>query len=300
MEKNQDGELGGITYTTEFRQYDPRIGRWLTIDPLFDHPDQISFSPYSFNYNIPLLFIDNHGDIPWPTIFEGITNAIKGSPFGWRTHPIIKTKQFHNGQDLPAPQGTGIRALAEGEVVKVSRSDISGNFIHIKHAKGYITKYAHIKDGGVKVKVGEYVSDGQLIAEVGSTGRSTGPHLHLIMQHNGKVIDPTSIYDLLLEVAPPIDPRILVINEEIKEIDSSIKSWSDSKKLIQNRMKLHQSRLEKGPNASWSQRIVKSDQGLIKYREGIIDKLILEKAELEIEKDFVETVNNDLKTIGRE
>ncbi len=113
------------------------------------------------------------------------------SNYGYRTHPVTGKKQsFHSGTDIGAPQGTTIVAGAAGEVI-LAKKDYGtyGNTIMIDHG-GIVTLYAHIRHGGILVKEGDQVKRGQKIAEVGSTGRSTGPHLHFSVLKNGEYLDP--------------------------------------------------------------------------------------------------------------
>ncbi len=111
------------------------------------------------------------------------------SNYGTRTDPITKRQSTHNGTDIGAPQGTTIVAAADGTVILAEMYGTYGNTVMIDHS-GVVTLYAHIRNGGIKVKVGEKVTRGQKIAEIGTTGRSTGPHLHFSVIENGKYIDP--------------------------------------------------------------------------------------------------------------
>jgi len=111
------------------------------------------------------------------------------SPFTTRRfHPILKRWKAHNGTDFGARRGTPILAAAEGKVIFSGRKGGYGNVIKIQHKDGYVTLYAH--QSRLKAKVGQYVSAGQVIGYVGSTGRSTGPHLHFGLYKNGRAIDP--------------------------------------------------------------------------------------------------------------
>ena len=105
------------------------------------------------------------------------------STFGWREHPIIGGNRFHYGVDLAVEEGTDILAFADGEVYASGESSSLGNYIMLQHAGGYITLYAHCS----KVTAsGGSVSMGEKIAEVGSTGLATGPHLHFEL-HDGEL-----------------------------------------------------------------------------------------------------------------
>ena len=105
-----------------------------------------------------------------------ISAAYKSSSFGWRADPFRGTRAFHEGLDFTAKTGTPIRAAADGIVTTASNTSAYGNLVKLNHGAGLETRYAHASK--LLVKVGERVIKGQKIALVGSTGRSTGPHLH--------------------------------------------------------------------------------------------------------------------------
>lgn len=114
------------------------------------------------------------------------------SKFGSRVHPITKKTHVHSGIDFGAPSGTPIYA-AEGGVVLVSQYWGSyGNAVAIDHGNGLWTIYGHIRNGGLLVSKGDTVKRGQKIAEVGSTGNSTGPHLHFEVRKNEVAVNPGS------------------------------------------------------------------------------------------------------------
>ena len=113
------------------------------------------------------------------------------SNYGMRIDPFTKNLAHHSGIDFQAQPGTGIVASGYGTVSKVGTDSIYGKFIEISHADGFVSKYAHAQK--VFVKDGEKISKGQLIAEVGSTGRSTGPHLHYEIIRNGSHLNPAQV-----------------------------------------------------------------------------------------------------------
>jgi len=110
------------------------------------------------------------------------------SPFGYRIHPVTHKNTFHAGLDLPAKYGTPIYAPASGVVVYAAKKGAYGNFMLITHSYGFKTAYGHLSK--FAVKSGDYVTKGQKIAYVGSTGRSTGPHLHYEIRYLTKWVDP--------------------------------------------------------------------------------------------------------------
>lgn len=110
------------------------------------------------------------------------------SEFGYRIHPTLKIKKLHNGIDMAAGVGTNIVAAASGTVVAAGYNATMGNYLMINHGNELITVYMHCSR--LKVGNGAYVSAGQSIASVGSTGRSTGPHLHFGVNKNGVFVNP--------------------------------------------------------------------------------------------------------------
>ena len=110
------------------------------------------------------------------------------SEYGWREHPIFKTQKFHSGIDFGAPSGQPIKAAYRGEVVIAEYSSSAGNYIMLNHGNGLATVYMHCSK--LNVSVGQIVEKGDIIGLVGSTGNSTGPHLHFSVRQNGEYVDP--------------------------------------------------------------------------------------------------------------
>ncbi len=111
------------------------------------------------------------------------------SGFGVRADPFHGRAKNHSGVDLAKPTGTPIYATANGKIGRAGRVGSYGNLVEINHGNGYQTRYAHMHR--IFVKSGQFVRRGTQIGEVGSTGRSTGPHLHYEVRFNGKALDPT-------------------------------------------------------------------------------------------------------------
>ena len=110
------------------------------------------------------------------------------SKFGYRIHPVYGTQKFHSGVDLAAPAGTAIYAAASGVVAGAGYNSSMGNYVMINHGSGLYTVYMHAS--ALYVSEGDVVSAGQTIAAVGSTGVSTGNHLHFSVRLNGNYVDP--------------------------------------------------------------------------------------------------------------
>jgi murein DD-endopeptidase MepM/ murein hydrolase activator NlpD len=117
-----------------------------------------------------------------------VTGGWTSSSFGWRTDPISGRKDYHEGVDLAGRSGSSVKSVAAGIVTWSGRHSGYGNMIEISHGNGYITRYAHNKKN--LVVVGNKVEKGQSIAIMGSSGRSTGPHVHFEVVHNGKHVNP--------------------------------------------------------------------------------------------------------------
>lgn len=122
----------------------------------------------------------------WTTPVSGYRIS---SPFGMRTHPILKTQRMHNGIDMACSQGTPIYATRAGKVTVASyQAGGAGNYVSINHLDGFSSIYMHMTN--YVVSVGQTVSQGQLIGYVGSTGLSTGPHLHFGISYAGTYVNP--------------------------------------------------------------------------------------------------------------
>jgi murein DD-endopeptidase MepM/ murein hydrolase activator NlpD len=110
------------------------------------------------------------------------------SNYGIRNDPFTGKPEFHKGLDLAGKEGSDVVAVAAGVVTWAGKRYGYGNLVEINHGKGYVTRYGHGKE--VLVKVGDTVKKGQLIARMGNTGRSTGPHVHFEVWRNGRTVDP--------------------------------------------------------------------------------------------------------------
>lgn len=122
------------------------------------------------------------GSMMWPV------NGTVTSGFGWRIHPILGRRIFHTGIDIAAPSGTPIWAADAGKVIYATWVSGYGNTVALDHGRGISTLYAH--QSSIAVGYGQTVTKGQVIGYVGSTGYSTGPHLHFEVRVNGSPVDP--------------------------------------------------------------------------------------------------------------
>jgi murein DD-endopeptidase MepM/ murein hydrolase activator NlpD len=120
--------------------------------------------------------------------FSPVPSGRVSSTFGLREDPVNGEERFHKGMDIAAPIGTPVRAVAAGKVVFSGQAGEYGNLVTVEHADGIITRYAHTAEN--LVSMGEQVAVGQKIALVGSSGRSTGPHLHFEVLKAGNPVNP--------------------------------------------------------------------------------------------------------------
>lgn len=125
---------------------------------------------------------------PAPTRMIWPVQGRISSPYGWRIHPVLKTRRFHSGLDIAVPTGTPVKAAANGVVILSGWVSGYGNTVVIDHGGGISTLYGH--NSALTVKVGQEVVQGQVIARAGSTGMSTGPHVHFEVRQEGTPIDP--------------------------------------------------------------------------------------------------------------
>ncbi len=129
------------------------------------------------------------GELLWPlpTQYTGISSG-----WGWRIHPVTGKQQFHSGIDIPAPYGTEIYAVNGGTVVECSYNYADGNYITISHGGGLASFYSHISR--FRVSVGDVVERGQVIANVGTSGYTTGAHLNLNIYKDGNSVNPVNYF----------------------------------------------------------------------------------------------------------
>ena len=129
------------------------------------------------------------------------------SPFGYRRSPVTGEVQFHNGLDMAAPLGSYVRSWWGGKIVKVNQDNICGTHVIVQsgtwehvycHLNGHVEKNNQNPSmvdvaGGIQLAQGQEIPAGTRIGRIGMTGRTTGPHLHWVLKHNGNYIDPASV-----------------------------------------------------------------------------------------------------------
>jgi murein DD-endopeptidase MepM/ murein hydrolase activator NlpD len=186
---NQDGILytvkKGDTLSSIATDHEVDVTTIKTVNELFS--DAIAVNAKLF---IPGARLDQmdlreiNGDLfLWPVRGRITSN------YGYRSNPFGGTsREFHSGMDIAVPLGTPVHAALSGQVISAGYDSVYGNFVRIRHHSSYITLYGHMS--ALRTKVGAYVVSGETIGLAGSTGRSTGPHVHFTVYKNGVTTDP--------------------------------------------------------------------------------------------------------------
>ncbi len=148
------------------------------------------FFRFAAGKDSPTYFDEKGISVPRSVISIPLHYTRITSPFGRRYHPILKRRKLHNGVDFSAPRGTHVWACQAGKVTIASRRGANGNLVSVDHGEGLSSFYAHLQGFALGIKPGTQVRERQIIGYVGSTGRSTGAHLHFGLKRNGRFIDP--------------------------------------------------------------------------------------------------------------
>ena len=193
-----------VNMITKSKSSNLQLVRYLLIVPIVllmtmsfsDYSKTIANEAVGDSLKTDIITTSSSGDMPnISPIKEGDIIRI-ASGYGWRVHPIYKTKRMHSGIDFSADKGTSIMATADGVISKTEfLKDSYGKFVVINHGGGYETIYYHMNE--YIVKEGDKVKEGDIIGFVGNTGRSTGPHLHYEVHKDGKAVDPKLYIDNL-------------------------------------------------------------------------------------------------------
>lgn len=142
---------------------------------------------------IPDFFNEKGESVRKALLRTPIDGARVSSGFGIRRHPVLGYSKMHKGLDFAAPTGTPIYAAGDGAIEKIGRAGSYGNYIRVRHSGKYATAYAHLSRFARGLKPGSRVRQGQTIGYVGTTGRSTGPHLHYEILADGKQVNPKGV-----------------------------------------------------------------------------------------------------------
>jgi murein DD-endopeptidase MepM/ murein hydrolase activator NlpD len=172
------------------------------------------YNMYKYNNS----YYDKNGQSVQKSLLKTPINGARvSSNFGVRKHPVLGYSKKHEGKDFAAPTGTPFFAAGSGTIVRAGPFGTFGNYIKVKHTSGYETEYAHASRIASGMRAGVRVRQGQIIGYVGTTGRSTGPHLHLGVLYNGKRINPDSVKSL--PTIRLIGKNIINFNNEVEKID---------------------------------------------------------------------------------
>jgi murein DD-endopeptidase MepM/ murein hydrolase activator NlpD len=154
---------------------------------------------YSWRGVTPVYLNQNGRSIRELELRVPVDDARLTSKFGWREHPIFKTRKFHYGLDLAAPIGTPVRAAADGFVVIAGLNGNYGNYVRIDHGSHLATGYAHLSSIVSTLRPGKRVTQGQIIGFVGMTGLATGPHLCFQLLQDDKQLNPLTARPMIEE-----------------------------------------------------------------------------------------------------
>jgi len=186
---------GGVNRYNELDGYDNSVLMMETTKKLDRLTKQLYIQSKSFDEVVSMARNKEKMLASIPAIQPISNKNLRHAPsgFGWRTHPIYKTQEFHPGMDFAAPEGTEIYSTGDGTVERADNTAQGyGNHVVINHGYGYKTLYGHMTKS--VVSPGQKVKRGQLIGYVGSTGLSTAPHVHYEVAHNGEKINPINFY----------------------------------------------------------------------------------------------------------
>ena len=210
----KEGDYFKVYYEKEYVD-STAIGVGNILASYFEHRDT-SFYAFAYEQDSALGYFDQSGTslekefLKAPLNYSRISSGFSRS----RLHPILRKRRPHLGIDYAAPRGTPIHAIGDGVVIKKSYDRLNGRMIQIRHNSVYRSGYIHLYRFAKGISRGEHVEQGETIGYVGSTGRSTGPHLDFRVWKNGDNVNPLQID------APPVDP---IAEDEMKAYKESIK-----------------------------------------------------------------------------
>ncbi|MDR1031280.1 MAG: M23 family metallopeptidase [Treponema sp.] len=188
---NQDGILylvrKGDTLESIATKFKTTVQTLQTVNELLSDTLMVNANLFIPGARLELLDLQEiNGDLfMWPV------RGYITSYYGYRSNPFTGIRQFHSGLDIGVPMGTPIRAAMSGRVTSAGFDKVYGNFVVVSHHAGYRTLYGHMSV--IRTKSGDYVGTGERIGDAGSTGLSTGPHLHFTVYKNGVTVDPRSL-----------------------------------------------------------------------------------------------------------
>ncbi len=188
------GDIIDILYEADFARNNKIIGQPLLLYGLMHLKDhKLELFRYTLNNGITDYFDAYGKSIRKHLMRTPVQGARLSSKFGVRKHPILGYSRMHRGVDFAAKRGTPIMAAGDGRITFAGRNGAFGRFIEIKHLNNFKTSYAHLYKFATGIKKGKLVKQGDIIGYVGTTGRSTGPHLHYEVKHKRRTINPMKL-----------------------------------------------------------------------------------------------------------
>jgi murein DD-endopeptidase MepM/ murein hydrolase activator NlpD len=190
-------------------------GSFLPALPSQSAPSAFETQLYRINLGRALIDSYRHTLITVPVRKPLIGEILVTSPFGMRKHPLLGRLAIHTGIDLRGGFGVPVRATATGKVTIAGRQGGYGNMVEISHGNGLATRFGHLSE--VSVKFGQVVRIGEIVGRIGSTGRSTGPHLHYETRVNGEAVDPQKFLHAGLTLGDSPDATALLVERHAKK-----------------------------------------------------------------------------------
>ncbi len=188
---SQEGLFGGSAMSTWNDMFDEEIANRIVDGPglgLADDLVKTMRARYGGGTSTSVAAVLGGGPDGWAWPLPAESPGTITSDFGLRAAPVAGASTDHSGLDLAAPEGTPVLAMAPGRVVRAGVAEGYGNVVDVDHGDGVVTRYAHQAD--LDVAVGDTIAAGTRLGTVGTTGRTTGPHLHLEIRVDGRPVDP--------------------------------------------------------------------------------------------------------------
>ena len=190
----KNGDIIDILYEANFTKNEKIVGEPALLYGLMNLTDhKLELFKYRLSNGKADYFDANGKSIRKHLMRTPVKGARLSSKFGVRKHPILGYSKMHRGVDFAAKRGTPIMAAGDGRVTFAGRNGSFGRFIEIKHLNNFKTRYAHLYKFSKGIKKGKVVKQGDIIGFVGTSGRSTGPHLHYEVKHKNRTINPIKL-----------------------------------------------------------------------------------------------------------